>query len=148
MANLEGISDDGHVFPVRVFYEDTDASGIVYYANYLRFAERARTELLRHIGFNQSELMAEKGIAFAVRHCSVDYVKPGHLDDCLEVHTRIVEVGGSSLTAEQWVRRGGTDLVAMNLRLVCMNLEGRPTRLPAHVRTALIKFCNMNQRIK
>ena len=148
MVSPEGILGAVHVFPLRVYYEDTDAGGIIYYANYLRFAERARTEMLRDMGVNQPELKAEKGIVFAVRHCSADYVKPGRLDDRLEVHTRIVEVGGSSLTAEQWVRRGGSDLVAMNLRLVCMNLEGRPTRLPAHVRTALIKFCNMNQRIK
>ena len=148
MVSLEGMSGGVHVFPLRVYYEDTDADDIIYYANYLRFAERARTEMLRDMGVNQSEWKAEKGIVFAVRHCSADYVKPGRLDDRLEVHTRIVEVGGGSLTAEQWVRRDGADLVVMNLRLVCMNLEGRPTRLPADVRPALIKFCNTNHRVE
>ena len=144
MADPQGI----HVFPLRVYYEDTDAGGIVYYANYLRFAERARTEMLRDMGVNQSQLMAENGIAFAVRHCTVDYMKPGRLDDRLEVHTRIIEVGGGSLTAEQSVRRDGTDLVAMNLRLVCMNPDGRPTRLPAVVRTGFLECLNTNQRIE
>jgi acyl-CoA thioester hydrolase len=144
MANAQGV----HVFPLRVYCEDTDASGIVYYANYLRFAERARTEMLRDMGVNQSGLMAEKGVAFAVRHCTVDYMKPGRLDDSLEVHTRIVEVSGSSLTAEHSVRRDGTDLVAMNLRLVCMKPDGRPTRLPADVRTGFLECCNTKQRIE
>jgi acyl-CoA thioester hydrolase len=144
MADPGGV----HVFPLRVYYEDTDAGGIVYHANYLRFAERARTEMLRDEGVNQSELMAEKGIAFAVRHCAADYIKPGRLDDRLEVHTRIVEVGRGSLRCEQAVKCDGTDLVTMHLRLVCLNLKGRPARLPAEVRAGLLNYCTTNQRIE
>ena len=148
MDNAPSFVDGVHVFPLRVYYEDTDAGGIIYYANYLRFAERARTEMLREKGFNQSDLMAEQGIAFAVHHCTADYVNPGRLDDRLEVHTRIVKVGSSSLTAEQSVRRDGTDLVTMHLRLVCMNREGQPARLPTEVRAALLDCCNTNQRVE
>ena len=148
MVRPEGLADGAHVFPLRVYYEDTDVGGTVYHANYLRFAERARTEMLRERGVNQSELMAETGIAFAVCHCTADYVKPGRLDDQLEVHTRIVEVGRTSLRAEQSVRRDGTDLVTMHLRLVCLNLEGRPTRLPEDVRAVLLDCRNTNQRVE
>ena len=144
MANPAG----AHVFPLRVYYEDTDAGGIVYHANYLRFAERARTEILREKGVNQSQLVADEGIGFAVRHCTADYVKPGRLDDRLEVHTRIVEVGRGSVRCEQSVKRDGTDLVTMRLRLVCLNLKGRPARLPAGVRAALLDHCNTNQQVE
>ena len=78
------VADGVHVFPVRVYYEDTDAGGIVYYANYLKFAERARTELLRIAGITHSDLMAESGVAFAVRHCAADFIKPARLDDPLD----------------------------------------------------------------
>ena len=82
---------DAHIFPLRVYYEDTDAGGIVYYANYLRFAERARTEYLRSVGADHQTLLAEDGIAFTVRQCSVDYMSPAFLDDPLEVHTRLLD---------------------------------------------------------
>src|SRR5262249_19258454 len=92
-----------HVFPVRVYYEDTDAAGIVYYANYLKFAERARTEMLRAHGFEHGGIGA--GLAFAVRSCAVDYLRPARLDDALEVRTRITRVGGASLEADQDICR-------------------------------------------
>ena len=78
-----GFVDGVHVFSMRVYYEDTDAAGIVYYANYLKFAERARTEMLRALGTDQSRLAAEQGIAFAVRRCTADYLKPARLDNRL-----------------------------------------------------------------
>ena len=126
-----------HYFPLRVYYEDTDAAGIVYYANYLRFAERARTEMLRATGFASSELMADAGIALGVRRCNVDYRRPARLDDELEVETRVVRVDGASLELAQNVRRDGEVLVAMELKLGCMTLDGRPARLPGGVRQAL-----------
>lgn len=124
------IRGDVHVYPVRVFYEDTDTLGIVYYANYLKYTERARTELLRLLGFEQGVLFADYGVGFAVRHCEVDFRLPARLDDALEVHSRMIDVGGASLRTEQIVRRDGTDLVRMRVRVACMNNEGRPERIP------------------
>src|SRR3990167_3379698 len=101
--------DGVYVLPVRVYYEDTDAAGIVYYANYFRFAERARTEMLIALGVRQEELLNGHGVAFAVRHCSADYVKPARFGDLLEVHSRIIGMARTSITAEQSVRRDGTE---------------------------------------
>lgn len=127
-----------HVFPVRVYYEDTDAAGIVYYANYLRYAERARTEMLRGIGMGSARMMEADGLAFAVRRCSMEFVKPAKLDDLLDVETRLVEVGGASVIADQRIKRDATDLVRMKLTLACMSLAGRPARLPAPLRARLV----------
>src|SRR5712671_6087187 len=88
-----------HRFGLRVYYEDTDAGGVVYYANYLKFAERARTEMLRHVGFEQEALRRTTGRVFAVRHCSADYLAPARLDDELVVETRLTALGGASLCA-------------------------------------------------
>ena len=133
--------DGVYVLPVRVYYEDTDAAGIVYYANYFRFAERARTEMLIALGVRQEELLNGHGVAFAVRHCSADYVKPARFGDLLEVHSRIIGMARTSITAEQSVRRDGTELVAMTFRIVCMTLGGRAVRIPDHVRAALADVC-------
>ena len=133
-----------HVYPLRVYYEDTDAAGIVYYANYLRFAERARTEMMRSLGLNHSGMMAEEGVVFAVRHCTADFLAPARLDDWLEVVTRITGLRGASLGMEQWVRRDGADLVRMSLKLACMTLAGRPSRIPATLRADLEEFRNRN----
>ena len=93
-----------HIFPLRVYFEDTDAGGIVYYANYLRFAERARTEMLRSVGIESGHLMREDDITLTVKSCQVDYQKPAHLDDALEVHSRIIKVCGASLKGEQMIK--------------------------------------------
>jgi len=134
---------NSHMFPVRVYYEDTDAAGVVYYANYLKFAERARTELLRMAGFNQSELTADEGIAFAVRHCSADFLKPARLDDALEVHTRVIEVNGASVGMMQAVKRAGADIARLRVKLACMTPSGRPSRIPVPVRVGLENFLNL-----
>ncbi len=127
-----------HVYPLRVYYEDTDAAGIVYYANYLKFAERARTEMMRILGDEHSRLMDGHGIAFAVRHCDADFRAPAGLDDVLEVHTRVIEMGGASMLVGQDVKRDGQDLVRLRLRLVCISKSSfRPTRLPGSLRDAL-----------
>ena len=128
---------DAHIFPLRVYYEDTDAGGIVYYANYLRFAERARTEYLRSVGADHQTLLAEDGIAFTVRQCSVDYMSPAFLDDPLEVHTRFLEVRGASLRAEQVVKRKTDELARLNVRLACVGDDGRPRPMPTALRSAL-----------
>lgn len=125
-------------FPVRVFYEDTDAGGIVYHANYLRFAERARTETLRRLGIDQSRLRAEHGVMFIVRRCTIDFRAPAHLDDALEVRTRMTGWRGAAIEAEQTVHRQGEDgpLVALGLTIACVNGKGRPVRVPSPVRAA------------
>lgn len=126
-----------HVWPVRVYYEDTDASGVVYHAAYLRFAERARTEMLRAGGVDHRRLRSRHGVAVAVRDCSIDYRAPARLDDDLEVGARIVGLGAAAMRVEQTVRRGGAVLARLRLRLVCLRArDGRPTRWPACVRAA------------
>ena len=140
--NFGGVVGNAHVFPIRVYYEDTDAGGIVYYANYLKFAERARTELLRMAEISHSELMDGDGVAFAVRHCSADFLKPARLDDALAVHSRVVEVKGASIWMEQAVKRDGVDMVRLRVKLACMTKSGRPARIPASIRTAFDNFFN------
>jgi acyl-CoA thioester hydrolase len=128
---------DAHVFALRVYYEDTDAEGVVYYANYLKFAERARTELLRAHGIEHPALMRENAVAFAVRRIEADYLAPARLDDSLEVVTRLTALRGAAIEGEQTVRRDGRELVRMRLTLACIGAHGRATRLPPRVRHAL-----------
>jgi len=133
-----GLFKDGaHHYPVRVFYEDTDAAGIVYYANYLKFAERARTEMIRLFGLEQRELMEQAGLAFAVRKCTADYLRPARLDDHLVVVSRLTAIGGASMAVEQSVTRDGVPLVELSLKLACMTTEGRPARIPPDLRDKL-----------
>jgi acyl-CoA thioester hydrolase len=123
-----------HIFPVRVYWEDTDASGIVYHASYLRFAERARTELLRAAGFEQWSLLADTGIAFAVRRCEIDFRRSARLDDQLEIDTRVTAIGGASLDMSQAIRRNGDDIVTLLLKLACITRDGRAARMPPGLR--------------
>lgn len=130
-----------HEFPVRVYYEDTDAAGLVYHAQYLAFIERARTEMMRLIGIDHSAIRAEHGLAFVVRHAELDFRRAARLDDALVVETRIVEQTGATLAVEQRVRRveadGRTDLVVGRLRLACIDARLKPARLPAVLRRAV-----------
>lgn len=137
-GRMEG---DEHVLTLRVYYEDTDAAGIVYHANYLKFAERGRTELLRLCGISQSELVKTYGMAFAVRDCALDYRAPARLDDLLEVRSRLVELRGATLRAQQAIRRGGEDLATLAVRVACVAPNGRPVRMPAALRERLEAFC-------
>jgi len=111
--------------PVRVYYEDTDAGGVVYYANYLRFLERARTEWLRALGFEQDDLRARLGILFAVRRVSADYLRPARFNDRLEVTVEAARVGPASIEFKQEVRRGhetGWDtLCTASVRIACLD---------------------------
>ena len=129
-----------HRFSLRVYYEDTDTGGIVYYANYLKFAERARTEVLRDLGITQSVMIEQDGLAFAVRRCEVDYLSPARLDDELEVRSTLRALGAASLDLDQVIyRRAGADgateqeLCRLVIRLAVINRAGRPTRLPAKI---------------
>ena len=131
------IVDGRHVLPLRIYYEDTDAQGIVYYANWLRFLERGRTELLRLLGQEHSALRAERGLNWVVRRCTIDYLKPARLDDTLEILTGCGELRGASLHMVQEARRGAETLVRADLLIACMDESGRPMRLPAPVKAAL-----------
>ena len=119
-----------HRIRIRVYYEDTDAAGIVYHAAYLAFAERARTEMLRCLGLDHATLRARFGLAFTVRRCSIDYRAPARLDDLLEIQTRMVRLGGASLDLEQRVRREAQLLTRLDVRLALLGAELRPARLP------------------
>jgi acyl-CoA thioester hydrolase len=123
-----------HLWQVRVYYEDTDLAGIVYYANYLKFIERARTEWVRGMGIDQARLRAETGVVFAVRRIEADYLAPAHFDDLLTVETRVREVGGARVVLAQEVQRGAERLFASLVTLVALGPEGRPARLPAAFR--------------
>jgi acyl-CoA thioester hydrolase len=124
-------------FRLRVYYEDTDAGGIVYYANYLRFIERARTEALLAAGMRQTELRDRLGILFAVREVTVSYLAPARLEDDLVVRTSIAPPGRSRLDMQQDVWRADTCLAQARVTLVCIGTEGRATRIPEEVREAL-----------
>ena len=132
----EGFDDGVHLHRLRVYYEDTDAGGVVYYANYLKFAERARTEMLRDLGIDPPALAAFEGVAFAVSRLEVDYLAPARLDDELMVQTRIVKIFAATLEAEQIISRGATQCARLIVRLACVNRVGRPVRLPASILTA------------
>ncbi len=131
-----------HVLPVTVYWEDTDAGGVVYYANYLRFAERGRTELLRRLGVNQSRLAAETGVIFAVRRAAAEYIAPARLEDALEIVTSVRAVSGATVEMDQWVRRGDEVLVRMDITIACINARGRATRLPADIARAFESFAS------
>lgn len=126
-----------HEISVRVYYEDTDLAGIVYYANYLRFIERARTEWVRALGVDQGALKREEGIVFAVRRVEADYLKPARFDDVLTVTTRLLELGGARIELEQQVLRGAERLFTARVVLVCLSDVGGAVRMPPSVRAKL-----------
>lgn len=126
-----------HTMKLRIYYEDTDAGGIVYHANYLKFAERARTEMMRALGFAHSSLAAETGTVFAVRRVAAEYLLPARLDDRLSVETRIVEIGGARLRLDQRVWRNGALLASLDIVVACIGPDGRPRRIPPALRAAL-----------
>jgi acyl-CoA thioester hydrolase len=125
-----------HEFPLRVYYEDTDFGGVVYYANYLKFIERGRSEWLRALGFDQKALKSDQGLVFAVRRVLADYLRPGLFDDALVVRTRLVTLGGARLDLWQEVLRGDELLFTAEVTLVCMSLDGKAARMPEALRAA------------
>lgn len=132
------MTDGTHHLPVRVYYEDTDAGGIVYHTAYLRFAERGRTEYLRAAGFEHRTLRRETGGGFVVRHLEIDYRSAARLDDELVVSTRVTAATGASARMEQNVMRGSDTLVAVAVQLAFLGDDGRPKRLPGAVRQAFL----------
>lgn len=126
-----GVIEAGlHRIRIRVYYEDTDAAGIVYHGAYVQFAERARTEMLRCLGLDHGALRTRFGVVFTVRRCAIDFRAPAWLDDLLEIHTRLVHLGGASLELEQRVRRDARLLVGLDVRLALLDADLRVTRLP------------------
>lgn len=140
--SLNGAILDGkHVMQIRVYYEDTDFTGIVYHASYLRFMERGRTNYLRLLGAHQQALFAEAeseapGFAFVVRSMQIDYLKPARMDDVLDIVTLPHEVKGASITLSQQVRRGSDVLVEARVRVAFVS-DGRARPIPKALRTAM-----------
>lgn len=126
-----------HRFGLRVYYEDTDFGGIVYYANYLKFIERARSEWVRALGIDQRRMKEETGIVFAVRRVEADYLAPARFDDLLEVRTAIDEIGTARVILNQDVWRGDVRLFSSLVTLVALGDGGRPVRLPDRLRGML-----------
>ena len=123
-----------HHFATRVYYEDTDLAGIVYYANYLKFIERARTEWVRGLGIDQAKLKRDEGIVFAVRRIEADYLAPARFDDMLDIATTPEDMTAARLTLRQEVSRDGQRLFAALVTLVAIGPTGAPARLPAMIR--------------
>ena len=134
-----GVTSGGapHRLTLRVYYEDTDFGGVVYYANYLKFIERGRTEALRARGVDQGRLKAEQGLAFVVTRVGIDYRRPAVFDDLLTVETRLARLGGASVVMEQRVARGETTLAEAEVTLALVDASGRAARLPPALRRAL-----------
>lgn len=126
-----------HRFETRVYYEDTDLAGIVYYANYLKYIERARTEWVRGLGIDQVKLKADTGIVFAVSRLEANYTQPGRFDDILSVTTLPLMATPARLTLAQAVYRQQTLLFDAEVTLVAIGPDGRPTRLPEEIRAKL-----------
>ena len=133
-ARLRGMA---HRFTCRVYYEDTDLAGIVYYANYLKFIERARTEWVRSLGVDQGAVKREQGIVFAVRRVEADYLAPAVFDDDLTVVTALEQSTGARLVLSQKVMRGDEALFVAQVTLIALTESGRPARMPTEIRALL-----------
>ena len=139
------IEGEIHVLPVRVYFEDTDFAGVVYHANFLKFCERGRTDFVRLLGIHHQSLAnPENGESsvFVVRRIEIDYLRPGRLDDLLEVVTRCTEIGGASLTLDQEVKRSDTVLARAKVIVVLVGSSGKPQRIGGLIRGALERFVN------
>ncbi|OSQ48140.1 thioesterase [Thalassospira alkalitolerans] len=135
-----------HIFPLMVFYEDTDAGGIVYHAQYLAFAERARSAMLNLLGFTNRSVAERHKVAIAVRHCTLDFRRAALLEDRLTVQSRLIKLGGASLGFEQKVMRNDEELVVIEIYLACMSLqELRAQRLPDDLRTVFSNYLDVNE---
>lgn len=120
-------------WPVRVYYEDTDAGGVVFYANYLKFFERARTEMLRHLGFEQDQLREQEGLLFVVRSVQVDYLKPARFNEQIDVSAKIIERKKTSLIFEQSIMRQRDLLCTGVVRIACLDAQSMKPKLIPNV---------------
>jgi acyl-CoA thioester hydrolase len=126
-----------HRITLRVYYEDTDLAGIVYYANYLKFIERGRTDWLRDLGVDQGALKAREGVVFAVRRVEADYLSPARFDDLLTVESSLHQMTPARIVMDQRVLRGDAVLFTACVTVACLSASGRPARIPETVRKAL-----------
>lgn len=130
-----------HEIDFRVYYEDTDAGGVVYHARYLHFAERARTELLRSLGYENQRLKDEAGVLFVVRNMDIHFKATGKLDDIFTIKTTIPEIKNSSFIMDQTIMRKGLPVVAISSVLVCVSASGfKPIRMPKKIKDAFLTF--------
>lgn len=125
-----------HTFPIRVYYEDTDMGGVVYYANYLRYIERARSDWVRQLGIDQNA-MRDEGVVWVVRRLSAEYLAAAKFEDELIVETNMTAVTTARLVMDQVVRRGETVLFTASVTAACINKAGKPVRLPAEIRALM-----------
>ena len=136
--SLEGMKSllhcEGFDWPVRVYYEDTDAGGVVFYANYLKFFERARTEMLRNAGFEQDRLLRDEGIIFVVRSVKVDYLKPARFNELITIRSKVIEIKKTSLTFEQFITRQQDLLCQGSIRIACLDVNTmKPKLIPVAI---------------
>ena len=139
------IEGETHILPVRVYFEDTDFTGLVYHANFLKFCERGRSDFIRLLGIDHQSLAnPKKGepAVFVVRRIEIDFLKPARIDEVLEVVTHCAEIGGATLVLDQEVRRDGTPLARAKVSVVLVSHAGKPQRLGQLVRGALQRFVN------
>lgn len=132
------LTADGHVLRVRVYFEDTDFSGSVYHASYLRFLERGRSDFLRLLGVHHT-VLAGDGLVFAVRRMAIEFDRPARIDDVVEVRTTVEELGGASVTLHQEIGRGDALLIRATVTVALLSLDGRVKRFPASIRQALTR---------
>ncbi|MBM3580263.1 MAG: tol-pal system-associated acyl-CoA thioesterase [Alphaproteobacteria bacterium] len=125
-------------YKYRIYYEDTDAGGVVYYANYLKFFERARTDFLRELGISQSELLAKENLAFVVRKCTVEYLTPARLDDVLEISVEVKNISAAAILLHQVTRKSDTICSRLEVEIVCVDATNfKPKRIPQKITNSL-----------
>jgi len=140
------IEGSRHVLPVRVYHEDTDFSGLVYHASYIRFCERGRSDFVRLLGIDHEDLISAKEsgepAAFVVRHMEIDYLQPAAIGDVLEVVSECEEIGGATLTLKQEIVRDEKTIVRARVKIVLITRSGKPKRIGALIRSAFERFLN------
>lgn len=130
-----------HKIPIRIYYEDTDAGGVVYHSNFIKFAERGRTELLRFMGFENKSLRDNQGVIFVVRHINADYLKPAFLDDLLNLQTIVTELKNTSLVMKQSIYRNDDLIFTADVTVVCIDAGSlKPVRIPDGLRGGFQKY--------
>ena len=142
------IEGETHILPIRVYFEDTDCGGVVYHANFVKFCERGRSDFIRQLGIDAKGLAnpeAGEPAIFVVRRVEIDYLKPGCMDDVLEVVTRCSEIGSASLVLTQDVTRDGETLARAKVTVVLVGKSGKPQRIGSLVRNALQRFVNQGR---
>lgn len=130
-----------HRVDYRVYYEDTDAGGIMYHGNYINFCERGRTEFMREVGHSCSHLADKDGVLFVIRHLEADYLKPSKLEDMLTVESCVSDMKNTSFVMEQSIFRHDDVLFKMRVTAVCVDMEGKPIRIPDSLRQDIQTFC-------